>query len=500
MEKYGKNESLPSWPFLVPGQKVTLIKRKLLVDGVSEVDLGESLTGSIQKQVGIGNSLYLEDSNTSPVKRFYEEEGKYFFETSTSIYELVPEFENEEESTPEHIRILNQIEQNLDAQPESVQKLILENKDKFSRHEIIDGKIFIFSDISGEIVPCLVSEDGVVFKTRAFRFSGSDSQWKTLPGYRGDGSFMKGDESNPKHHYVQSAKLDKRIYETIQNSQIGEYWDFANYLPRESERFEDEFEYSEEYVELQNSNWKSIQEVSQNLMGNYNHYVLGAKSARNYLDQNSTFYSNVSGLSESMPEFKDLKDLIDRLNRVSSIDPSDKIYLDRLDITVDGKSSKLLLEKYQTAFGKVFELHMKGLFSEKSIIPNFDESNRIDSYQKKDSRGRDGITVEEYKVESPEGDELVWAMAYDTQGRVYIDNIYDPRVGISSYGAPTKITQMGILVYKPEDYADQTMGLPDGYKTVGNNGYVGISKLWENLEPIQKFKEELIRRGTLKQN
>jgi hypothetical protein len=83
---------------------------------------------------------------------------------------------------------------------------------------------------------------------------------------------------------------------------------------------------------------------------------------------------------------------------------------------------------------------------------------------------------------------------------VYIDNIYDPRVGMNDYGIPEKITQMGHLVYKPEDYESQVrLGVPEKYlgkRTAG--GYVDISALWEKIPVIKNFKEELKKRGVLK--
>jgi len=110
------------------------------------------------------------------------------------------------------------------------------------------------------------------------------------------------------------------------------------------------------------------------------------------------------------------------------------------------------------------------------------------------------IYIEEYKVNSPEGDEIIFAMARDEKGRIYIDNIYDPRVGVNDYGIPSQIIQMGHLVYKPEDYAVQcTFGFPEKYnRGQESSSYRDISALWENIPVIKNYKEELIRRGVLK--
>jgi hypothetical protein len=91
-------------------------------------------------------------------------------------------------------------------------------------------------------------------------------------------------------------------------------------------------------------------------------------------------------------------------------------------------------------------------------------------------------------------------MAHDDKGRVYIDNIYDPRVGVSDYGTLDQITQMGHLVYKPEDYSKQAnFGFPREYLREAEDSYVDISALWENILIIKNYKEELIKRGVLKQ-
>ena len=102
-------------------------------------------------------------------------------------------------------------------------------------------------------------------------------------------------------------------------------------------------------------------------------------------------------------------------------------------------------------------------------------------------------------MSSPEGDELIFAMAYDDKGRVYIDNIYDPRVSISDYGIPSEIVQMGHLVYKPEDYRQQTYAIPEKYlNEKGSHNYIDITALWDNIPVIKNFKQELVGRGLLK--
>jgi hypothetical protein len=58
---------------------------------------------------------------------------------------------------------------------------------------------------------------------------------------------------------------------------------------------------------------------------------------------------------------------------------------------------------------------------------------------------------------------------------------------------------MGHLVYKPEDYRQQTYAIPEKYlKEKDSHKYIDISALWENIPVIKNFKEELRTRGVLK--
>ena len=51
---------------------------------------------------------------------------------------------------------------------------------------------------------------------------------------------------------------------------------------------------------------------------------------------------------------------------------------------------------------------------------------------------------------------------------------------------------MGHLVYKPEDYRQQTYAIPEKYlKEKDSHKYIDISALWENIPVIKNFKEEL---------
>ena len=100
------------------------------------------------------------------------------------------------------------------------------------------------------------------------------------------------------------------------------------------------------------------------------------------------------------------------------------------------------------------------LYKRSNFIPDFNK-RPMAKYIKTD--GKDEIKVEVFINTSLEGDILCWEMATDNKGRTYIDNIYDPTVGIDSYGTPKKKTNMGMLIYKPEDYYGQAYAVPEKY-------------------------------------
>jgi hypothetical protein len=107
------------------------------------------------------------------------------------------------------------------------------------------------------------------------------------------------------------------------------------------------------------------------------------------------------------------------------------------------------------------------LLNKSGFIPNF-KQEPINTYRKS---GYDNIAeketnlkIEEYDAKSTAGDLLRFAMAIDDEGKVWIDNIYDPREKVDSYGTPAKKINMGMLIYKPQDYANQVEAIPQKYK------------------------------------
>lgn len=435
------------------------------------------------------------DNSQNPEPRLTDSNEKN--KTTKENKKLVPQ-----ESQEKINNVFKEIETNLKNQPESVQKLYQEKRGEFKTFATVNGKDFIFTDKNNDELISLVrdSEFPNKWKTRAFRISGSDHQWKSLPGLRSDGhSYMKGEEDNLLHHYVQSAKLDKNMYQIISSLPEGyiRTEEAKKYLPIKNKRFEDEFEFKEEYIELKNKEWRYQQGGLQWFFDRF--MILNKEKKQLGLD--SDFYKMLKKDSEGNRSLKKVVDAIEELNQ----DPVAKKDIADWNEKVPGFMADLtyfINEEYSDCYKKFIKKYQEGLndFVEwgfahpfpKGMIPDFSKEKMVDSYKK------NNIDIEEYEVKSPEGDDLIFAMARDEKGRIYIDNIYDPRVGMNDYGIPNQICQMGHLVYKPEEYKDYAFGIPEKYKKPGSEGqYTDISALWEKSPIIKNFKEELIKRGVI---
>lgn len=136
----------------------------------------------------------------------------------------------------------------------------------------IDGLDFRFFNLIDDNIGAIVKDEDGIMKTRAFRKSGSDHQFKSVPGM-GRHRWIKGCEGDPNNHYVQSGKLDPRVYEIL--SDLSEKKTLRNNLGLEapslissidknrkslSHKGWERFEFSEKQHEFKDEEWNRIRQ------------------------------------------------------------------------------------------------------------------------------------------------------------------------------------------------------------------------------------------------
>lgn len=91
---------------------------------------------------------------------------------------------------------------------------------------------------------------------------------------------------------------------------------------------------------------------------------------------------------------------------------------------------------------------------------------------------------------------VVWSMARDKDGAVWIENIRLANNEVSSYGNFTEIFDAGLLTNKPLEYPDQADGLKEMTEKVPHkSGYVDITPVLARLKPIRQYKQALQARS-----
>ena len=471
--------------------------------GISTKVLGGAAGGFllrkiIEKKNGVESPQKPEpESKPEPEPENKPEPEKISLDNSKEIKRL-PKQEIDPKKKKEGIaKNIKSIQENIDKQPVSVQKMFTEMKDKFESVVNIDGKDFMFANISkGKVIALVKEKDSEQWKTRFFRYSESDHQWKALPGERPTGAYLKGEEEKILHHYSQSAKIDKDVYEEIERLSQKDNYDFEDYIPKGSDvkngkegQFEEELEFKEDYLELKDSQWQESQKSYQNIFKAYKSLVI---------DNSTSWTSNykmIDFISKNIAEFGDLKKSIDLARKEKEYidylkNPNSNNSINKFQALKQSSNPKLkeMAEIYEKTIGTFFENAFKSTNLPENMTPDF-KKKPTNSYNK------GNVKIEEYTVKNDSGDELVFAMAEDEQGRVYIDDIYDPRIGVTDYGTHKKICQMGHLVFKPEDYTTQTFGIPEKYKkpVLDKEGksteYTDINTFWENIPLIAEYKK-----------
>ena len=136
----------------------------------------------------------------------------------------------------------------------------------------IDGLDFRFFNLLDDNIGAIVKDEDGIMKTRAFRKSGSDHQFKSVPGME-EFRYIKGCEGDPNNHYVQSGKLDPRVYEILSdlsekktprnNFKLGTS-SLVSYIDENrkslSHKGWEKFEFSEKQHEFKDEEWNRIRQ------------------------------------------------------------------------------------------------------------------------------------------------------------------------------------------------------------------------------------------------
>lgn len=119
----------------------------------------------------------------------------------------------------------------------------------------------------------------------------------------------------------------------------------------------------------------------------------------------------------------------------------------------------------------------------KAFLPNF-ANPPIET----DILKSDGIKLETY-LSQLNGRPIEWVMAYDREGRVWIERIAFLDREVNSYGVMPEVIDSACLSSKPSDYSEQASSKSGDYLSWDSRSEVDITPLLDNLLPIQQFRK-----------
>lgn len=303
------------------------------------------------------------------------------------------------------------------------------------RHKVMAGdREFYISDIvktkgrDHAILYTTIEKDGQpVVAARILYKSNSDGGWRVSYGFDKN-RYLK--ETRRDSHYVQETKLDENILKALDNALLTN--DFRG---NAADRIHSVF---------------SLGGVAHNEVDTGKHEVVYDDSVRNDPRMRSLHLTEAGHMSSITKEMQD-----------------------------EGFSS---YTEYFRDLNKVFKK-----------IPGFKPSFSSDSFLGATTRNHTllgEINVEDYQA-SYEGRPIVWSMAFDKEGRVWVENIRFKDAKITSYGTYSPVFDAGVITNKPLEYPGQTNGLVEGSERKdfgGPHNYRDITPLLDNLQPIQDYR------------
>ena len=147
---------------------------------------------------------------------------------------------------------------------------------------------------------------------------------------------------------------------------------------------------------------------------------------------------------------------------------------------------------------------LRNLKYPKDFIPNFSDTPKktyqykhtLLSKQSSDNKVQNPITIEVYEGTLNNRD-VDWAIAYDTEGRVWVESIRFSESKTNSYGVASEVIDSGIITNKPLEYTEQSFALNNSQMSRYDDDYNDITPMLENLKPIQEFRQAKKEKGEL---
>ncbi len=102
------------------------------------------------------------------------------------------------------------------------------------------------------------------------------------------------------------------------------------------------------------------------------------------------------------------------------------------------------------------------------------------------------VTIEDYHAVF-DNKPIIWSMARDKNGRVWVENVRFANAKVTSYGTFSPVLDAGIITNKPIEYTSGTSGLRADKEQKDFNGrYADITPLLSKLLPIKQYKKRFI--------
>ncbi len=303
----------------------------------------------------------------------------------------------------------------------------------------VDGREFLLSDIvrstsndyasiySYAVMYTTINKDGQSLVVPRFLYkSQSDGDWRVAYGVDNKGRFIKEADKN-EWHYTQETKLDTAILEALDKAQV-----------------------------ISDTN----EELERHLLSIFN-------TQNAFSDEGDTRHEINYYHDKTVDQF---------------IKPLRYLSAGFLD---EKRSQKLIEASYQ-GIGDYLK-HLDIVFEKLTgFMPNF--SRPPISIEKRDHTLLGQVSIENYEARLGQ-EPIMWSIASDQQGRVWIYNIRLINNKVSSYGTPSMVFDAGVLTSKPLEYAEQCSGLNSNERTRFNKVYYDITPVLDNLLPIRKYRE-----------